>query len=353
MCTKKEELRDTILTGMQPFLNAPLMEILNQVVVQALFGLEVTESETLLATIDDTNQRIIAIYMTKKAPKLSPKTVEYYMLTIRNFIEFVQKSLLDVSDMDVEFYLQSYARKGNQASTINNERRNLSAFFTWMRKSHLRSDNPVDSVEPYREMDKPIDHLTDGELEALRDACKVKVRNKVTDLDEYKESLRDRALLEFLRSTAVRVSECVSVNVQDINWQSGELMVYGQKNRTWRTVCLDDTAKYHLKKYIDSRNDKEPALFISSKSDHKRLAKPGIESAIGRIAERSGLKRRVYPHLFRKTTATNMVKRGCPRELVAFYLGHKNGDARTLNKHYAATTPDQVLGAFRKYGAAA
>ena len=110
MCTKKEELRDTILTGMQPFLNAPLMEILNQVVVQALFGLEVTESETLLATIDDTNQRIIAIYMTKKAPKLSPKTVEYYMLTIRNFIEFVQKSLLDVSDMDVEFYLQSYAR---------------------------------------------------------------------------------------------------------------------------------------------------------------------------------------------------------------------------------------------------
>ncbi len=421
MCTQKEILRDNILTGMQPFLNAPLMEILNQVVVQALFGLEVTESETLLATIDDTNQRIIAIYMTKKAPKLSPKTVEYYMLTIRNFIEFVQKSLLDVSDMDVEFYLQSYSRKGNQASTINNarrnlsafftwmrksqstinnERRNLSAFFTWMRKSHLRSDNPVDSVEPYREMDKPIDHLTDGELEALRDACKVKVRNKVTDLDEYKESLRDRALLEFLRSTAVRVSECVSVNVQDINWQSGELMVYGQKNRTWRTVCLDDTAKYHLKKYIDSRNDKEPALFISSKRDHKRLAKPGIESAIGRIAERSGLKRRVYPHLFsrndkepalfisskrdhkrlakpgiesaigriaersglkrrvyphlfRKTTATNMVKRGCPRELVAFYLGHKNGDARTLNKHYAATTPDQVLGAFRKYGAAA
>ena len=82
MCTKKEELRDTILTGMQPFLNAPLMEILNQVVVQALFGIEVTESETLPATIDDTNQRIIAIYMTKKAPKLSPKTVEYYMLTM-------------------------------------------------------------------------------------------------------------------------------------------------------------------------------------------------------------------------------------------------------------------------------
>ncbi len=353
MCTQKEIVRDAILTGMEPFLNAAMMEILNQVIVQALFRVEVTESEALPATVDDTNQNIIKLYMTKKAPKLSAKTVEYYMLTIRNFIGFVQKSLLDVSDMDVEFYLQAYARKGNQASTVNNERRNLSAFFTWMRKSHLRSDNPVDSVEPYREMDKPIDHLTDTEMEALRDACKVKVRNKITKMEEYRESLRDRALIEFLRSTAVRVSECVSVNVKDINWHTGELMIYGQKNRTWRTVCLDDAAKYHLRKYIDSRSDMDPALFVSGKCDHKRLSKAGIESAIKAVAKRSGLPRRVYPHLFRKTTATNMAKRGCPRELIAFYLGHKNGDARTLNKHYAATTPDQVIGAFRMYGAAA
>lgn len=160
-------------------------------------------------------------------------------------------------------------------------------------------------------------------------------------------------MLEFLRSTAVRVSECVSVNVQDINWQSGELMVYGQKNRTWRTVCLDDTAKYHLRKYIDSRNDKEPALFISSKRDCKRLAKPGIESAISRIAERSGLKRRVYPHLFRKTTATNMVKRGCPREVLV--AGTTPEELRKLftdpikTAKMTVTERGQVLGEYENY----
>lgn len=353
MQTQKEILRDTILTEMKPFLDEAMLDVLNQVIVKALFHVDVTESETLPATRENTNEYILQVYMTKKAPKLSPKTVKYYMLTIKNFIAFIQKSLLDVTDMDVEYYLQAYARKGNQAATLNNERRNLSAFFTWMRKSHMIADNPVDSVEQFKEIDKPIEFLEDWEMETLRDACKVKVQNKVTHMEEYRECLRDRALIEFLRSTAVRVSECVSVNVQDINWQTGEITVYGQKNRSYRTVCLDDVARYHVKKYVDSRKDAEPGLFVAGRGDRKRLTKPGIECAIRTIAARAGMQRRVYPHLFRKTTATNMAKRGCPRELIAFYLGHKNGNTKTVNKHYAATDPAQVLAAFRQYGAAA
>lgn len=107
-------------------------------------------------------------------------------------------------------------------------------------------------------------------------------------------------------------------------------------------------------------NEKKAKTFVMTAEELQKVrlrerekVKQELREREDELAERSGLKRRVYPHLFRKTTATNMVKRGCPRELVAFYLGHKNGDARTLNKHYAATTPDQVLGAFRKYGAAA
>ena len=176
MQTQKEILRDTILTEMKPFLDEAMLDVLNQVIVKALFHVDVTESETLPATRENTNEYILQVYMTKKAPKLSPKTVKYYLLTIKNFIAFIQKSLLDVTDMDVEYYLQAYARKGNQAATLNNERRNLSAFFTWMRKSHMIADNPVDSVEQFKEIDKPIEFLEDWEMETLRDACKVKVR---------------------------------------------------------------------------------------------------------------------------------------------------------------------------------
>ena len=339
--TKKEILRDTILTQMHPYLNSETMDILNQVLIKALYPVDVIELETMPATQENTNEYILKLYEVKKLPKLSKQTSRYYLFTIRHFIEFTGKSLLNVTDMDVELYLHSYAKKGNSEATVNNERRNLSSFFTWMRKCHLITENPVENVEKWSEVEKPIDYLKDWEMEALRDACKLKSSGNLVEIGGYRECLRDRALLEFLRSTAVRVGECVATNKEDVNWQTGDVLVYGEKTKTYRTVCLDDMAKYHLKKYIDSRTDQYDALFVSIRRGH------------GTIAKRSVLTRRVYPHLLRKTTATNMTKRGCPRELVAFYLGHKNGNTKTLNRHYAATDPAQITQAFWKYGAVA
>lgn len=352
MRTQKEALRDNILTAMKPYLDAVAMDMLNQVIVQQLFNVDVVEiGETLPATRENTNQYIMELFMAKKAPKLSQKTTEYYLRSIKNFIAFIGKSLLDVTDMDIEYYLQHYARKGNKTTTINNERRVISAFFTWMRRSHLITENPCESIEKYVEIEKPIDHMEDWEMEALRDACKVKTINKVTKIEEYRECLRDRALIEFLRSTAVRIGECASVNVQDINWDTGDILIYGQKGRAYRTVCLDDVAKYHLRKYIESRADNNPALFVSSKAPHTRMERSGLRAAIKQIGRRSILDRNVYPHLFRKTTATNMARRGCPGELISLYLGHKNGNV--TNKHYAYRGPQQVKNAFMQFGAAA
>lgn len=352
MRTQKEILRDNIITKMMPYLDAVAMDMLNQVIVQELYNVEITEmGETLPATRENTNQYIMELFMAKKAPKLSPKTVEYYLRSIKNFVAFIGKSLLDVKDMDIEYYLQHYARKGNKPTTVNNERRVISAFFTWMRRSHQIIENPCESIEKYAEIEKPIDHMEDWEMEALRDACKIKTINKVTLIEEYRECLRDRALIEFLRSTAVRIGECASVNIQDINWQTGDILIYGEKGRAYRTVCLDDMARFHLRKYIDSRQDNNPALFVSVRAPHNRMERCGLRAAIKQIAKRSILDRNVYPHLFRKTTASNMAKKGCPGELISLYLGHKNGNV--TNKHYAYRSPQQVKSAFLQYGAAA
>lgn len=351
--TKKEILRDTILTQMHPYLNSETMDMLNQVLIKALYPVDVIDLETLPATYETTNEYILKLYEVKKLPKLSRQTSRYYLFTIKHFIEFTGKSLLNISDMDVELYLHAYAKKGNSEATVNNERRNLSSFFTWMRKCHLITENPVENVEKWSEVEKPIDYLKDWEMEALRDACKLKSNGNLVEIGGYMECLRDRALLEFLRSTAVRVGECVSTNIGNVNWETGDVLVYGEKTKTYRTVCLDDVAKYHLKKYIDSRTDKYEALFVSVRRGHGRIHKAGIENALRTITKRSILTRRVYPHLLRKTTATNMAKRGCPRELIAFYLGHKNGNTKTLNRHYAATDPAQITQAFWKYGAVA
>lgn len=338
--TQKEILRDTILLKMHPYLDATVMDMLNHAVSEALYKVDVVEMQTLPATMQNTNEYIVELFKLRKAPKLSDKTVAFYLDQVRHFCDFTNKSLLDITDMDVEVYLQQYRRKGNDPRTVNNALKTISAFYTWMRQAHIILENPCDSVEKYKEIDKPIDHMKDWELETLRDACK-------------DGCIRDRAIIEVLRSTAVRVGELISINRTDIDWNTGNVIVYGEKNRKYRTVCIDDSARYYLKKYIDSRIDKEPALFVSSRKPNDRLTRASIRLILKEIRKKSGLERRVYPHLFRKTTATNMVRRGCPRDLVAFYLGHANGDIKTLNKYYAATDPAQITQAFWMYGAAA
>lgn len=354
----KEEVRNEILTKMKPHLENARLEMLDKVIVEALFKVNVVERETLPVTRDNTNEYILNIFAVKKAPKLSKETVKYYLGSVKHLLDFTGKSILDIGDMDVEFYLNWYRNigfrgTGNSETTVNNEHRNLSAFFSWLRKAKQRMDNPVEGVERYTEMGKPIEFLTDGEMEVLRDACRIQVKAKVTNIVRYKECLRDRAMIEVFRSTAARVTEISMANLTDINWTTGEMLIYGQKNRTYRVVCLDAQAKYHLKKYVESREDDNPALFVSGKGERQRLTKGGLEAAFRTIAKRSGLNRKIYPHLFRKTTATNMAKRGCPRELIAFYLGHKNGNTKTVNKHYAATSKEQITAAFWQYGAAA
>ena len=126
--TQKEILRDTILTQMKPYLDTVVMDMLNQVLIQALFHVDVVEIETLPATRENTNEYILEVYNLKKIPKLSKETAKYYLLTVKNFIQFVNKSLLDVTDMDVEYYLQNYMR--------SNRRFHIHGF------SHIRSIVP-------------------------------------------------------------------------------------------------------------------------------------------------------------------------------------------------------------------
>lgn len=354
--TQKEIVRNTILIKMNPMLDAVVMEMLNQAILEALYNVDVVEMQTLPATRENTNEYILELFKLRKAPKLSEKSVIFYLDTVRSFTDFINKSMIDVTDMDVEMYLRHYQRngnngKGNAPATVNNALKVLRAFFTWMRKTNLITINPCESIESYKQIDKPIEHLEDWEFESLRDACKK--HQMAAGRNGYQECLRDRAMIEVLRSTAVRVGEFISINRNDIDWTNGNVIVYGEKSRKYRTVCLDDTAKYYLKKYIFSREDNDPALFVSTRAPYERLHRSGVRVALKAVGERAGLERRIYPHLFRKTTATNMVRKGCPRDLVAFYLGHADGNTKTLNKHYAATDQAQITQAFWQYGAAA
>lgn len=337
--TKKELFKSEILMKMKNHIGATELAIMDVVLADALYKVDIVDMETLPATQDMTNEYILQLYDLKKGQKLSQETMKAYMIVFREFIRYTGKNLLQVTTDDVDMYLRRKKREGNQNTSLNNKRRKLNALFDWMRKMGLIIKNPVESIEPYPEALKPIDHLAPDEFEDIRAACR---------------TTRDRALVEWLRCTAMRKGEIVTVNINQINWQSGQVIIYGSKGRAYRTVCLDAVAIKYLQAYIrekglDTRSS-EP-LFTCCRGDKKKpLTKAGIYASIHRLGESTGLNRRVYPHLFRKTTATNIIKRGGNNDDAGEYLGHKPQGVAA--RHYAYRSEDHTVKIFQSYVAA-
>lgn len=331
----KEQLKNEIILEMRNHIDTVSLDILNSILNKTLSNVEIVKLETLPATIDNTNAEILKIFDWKKRPKLSQKTADYYVETVGKLIDFTNKSLLKMTSMDIEMFLDSL-KSTNTTVSLNNNRRNLSAFFTWMRKSHFILENPCDAIEPYKEIHKPIDHMLPEEFEQLKSGCKHK---------------RDRAMIEFMRSTAMRVGEIIQVKISDIDWRTGRIQIYGEKTRTYRTVCLDSVAIQYITEYIFSRNialNSNEYLFTSIKQKQNvPLTVGGIRSSIIAVKNRASIQRRVYPHLFRKTTASNVIKRGGSVHDAGEYLGHK--ERSTAGKYYAYIGEDHTVDIFNKY----
>lgn len=316
----KERVRNDIIVAMRMHLDTCTMAVLDAVLVKAIQNVEMTEITTLPATLDDTNQYILNLFDVKKAPKLSPKTVEFYKSTLNEFVTLINKPLNKICESDIEYYLLS-KKCGNSNAYLNNLRRNLSAFFTWMRKEKIISENPCDGIEPYTIIEKPIDHMEATDWEKLKLGCVHK---------------RDRALIEFMRSTAMRRGEVPLVKVCDIDFRSGKLTIFGRKTQKYRTVFLDDVAIHYIQEYLKGRTvaeDSQEPLFTHIRGDKTRvLDVDGVYATIKDIARRAGMDRRVYPHLFRKTTATNICKRGGSVDAAGEYLGH--APRNVTDRHY-------------------
>lgn len=329
---KKDEIVNEVLVKMQMVVGMAELQMLEAAMVTAMYCVDVIAKETALSTALDDNSYLLDVYeMNVRKDGLSDKSIKQYLNSMRNMLATVDKNIRQITSMDIKYYLDQYA-VGNQPSTVNNERRFLSAVFTWLRKHGIVAANPVEPTPIRKERKKPIDYLRGEEVEYLRNSCK---------------DLRDRALLEFLLSTGVRIGEVSDIQQRDINWQSGEVLIYASKTQDYRTVYLNDVAKVHLKEYLDSRTDHDTALFVTNRRPYTALKEPGLQSIIRQIGKRSGLGRRIYPHLMRKTMATTLRHKDCPIEDIQQMLGHAN--ASTTLGFYAASSTEHLRQSHRKY----
>lgn len=328
----KEELMNKIIQGMLLFLDNAQMGHLLEVLNYAFFGYEVKKSDGIEhEDIEQENIKILDAFISaKNIEGCSEKSLKYYRTTIEAMLATIGKGVLHVTTEDLREYLANYQEeKKSSKVTIDNIRRILSSFFTWLEDEDYILKSPVRRIHKVKAATVVKETYSDEELEVMKDAC---------------DNPRDLALIDMLASTGMRVGELVLLNREDINFEERECIVFGKGSKE-RIVYFDAGTKIHLQEYLDGRTDDNEALFVSLRAPYDRLQIGGIEVRLRNLGEKLELSK-VHPHKFRRTLATTAIDKGMPIEQLQRLLGHQRIDT-TLQ--YAMVKQSNVKLAHRKY----
>lgn len=324
----KQKIMEEIMQQMLPHLDNAQLQKLEEVLEHSLFMYEISSKYT--ETEDDSQKLIDAFVYAKRIEGCSEKTLKYYRTTIETMTEAIDKGVRHMQTDDLRAYLTEYQEKhGSSRVTIDNIRRILSSFFSWLEDEDHILKSPVRRIHKVKTATNIKETYTDEELEKMRDNC---------------TELRDLAIVDMLASTGMRIGEMVLLNKADINFNERECVVFGKGDKE-RVVYFDARTKIHLQNYIDGRTDDDPALFVTLRAPHERIKIGGIESRLREMGKALEIDK-VHPHKFRRTLATMAIDKGMPIEQLQQLLGHKRIDT-TLQ--YAMVKQSNVKQAHRKY----
>lgn len=317
-----ETLIQKIKNEMKEYLTAEQMRQLHTVLVDCL--MEAIEKK------NKTSDLIKLFLAAKRVEGCSDKTVKYYESTLKAAVAAIEKDVVDITTDDLRIYLDNYQSKNKISKvTIDNIRRILSSFFSWLEDEDYIVKSPVRRIHKVKTFKTVKETYSDEALEIMRDEC---------------DGIRDLALIDLLSSTGMRVGELVKLNKKDIDFQNRECVVLGKGNKQ-RKVYFDARTKLHLQKYIDSRDDDNEALFVSLQKPYNRLLISGVEIRLRELGSRLNISK-VHPHKFRRTLATTAIDKGMPIEQVQQLLVHQSIDT-TLQ--YAMVNQNNVKESHRKY----
>ena len=277
------------------------------------------------------NKKYIDMFISSKEIEgCSERTIKYYREIIERFVNSIDESIKYTNTDRIRNYLSEYKSDNNCNSvTIDNLRRVLSSFFSWLEDENYIVKSPVRRIHRIKTLQTVKETFSDENIEKMRDEC---------------SNIRNLSVIELFISTGMRVGELVNLNISDINFEERSCIVLGKGNKQ-REVYFDARAKIHLLQYLNTRNDETPALFVSMRKPYNRLSISGIELIIRKLGTDTEINR-VHPHKFRRTLATMAIDKGMPIEQVQKLLGHVKIET-TL--HYAMVSQNNVKISHRKY----
>ena len=327
----KKTLINQIQTEMSGVLNNAQRQKLSEVLEHCFFNVDVVDlgNENLIQS--KSNLTLKEEFLSaKQVEGCSERSVSYYSSTLDNLIKNLEKPFNQIETEDLRVYLSEYQKKNNASKqTIDNIRRILSSFFTWLEDEDYILKSPVRRIHKIKTTKQVKETYSDEALERLRDNCK---------------TIRDLAIIDILSSTGMRVGELVKLNRVDVDFNNRECVVLGKGSKE-RVVYFDARTKLHLQNYLNSRKDENPALFVSLLEPHNRLEIAGIEIMLRKLG-RSLEINKVHPHKFRRTLATKAIDKGMPIEQVQKLLGHSKIDT---TMEYAIVDQQNVKNSHKKY----
>ena len=319
-----EEKLVTILNEMAEYLSIAQMKKLQEVLLKNL-----SESETPKAEIS--NAEYLQMFLdAKKIEGCSERTLQYYRVTVERLLQSIATPIRKVSTEEIRSYLSGYQQiNGCTKVTVDNIRRNVSSFFSWLEEEDYILKSPMRRIHKIKTKQQVKEIISDEAIEQLRDHC---------------TCARDLAMIDLLYSTGIRVGELVNLNVADVNFEARECVVFGKGDKE-RRVYFDAKAKLHLQNYLNSRTDNNPALFVTLDSPHSRLKISGVEVRLRELGRSINLIK-IHPHKFRRTMATRAIDKGMPIEQVQKILGHSQIDT---TMKYAMVNQTNVKTSHQKF----
>ena len=319
-----EEKFVEIINEMAEVLNAAQLKKLQEVLLKYL-------ADNSLERKDISNYEYLKMFLeAKQIEGCSERTIKYYRVTIEHLLKNVQNPIRKITTEMMREYLVDYQKINNCGkTTVDNIRRNISSFFSWLEEEDYILKSPMRRIHKIKTKKAVKNIITDEKIEKLRDNCR---------------NLRDTAMIDLLYSTGIRVGELVKLNIEDINFSERECVVFGKGDKE-RKVYFDAKSKIHLKNYIESRTDNNPALFVTLNAPYDRLKISGVEIRIRELGRLLNLEK-IHPHKFRRTMATRAIDKGMPIEQVQKILGHSQIDT---TMQYAIVNQNNVKASHRRY----
>lgn len=326
-------LINNILGDMEQYLTSNELVILNNLLQKVLANYSISSDGELYEDIPyaELNKQLLTKFIEdKRLFGLSEKTLTYYKEELTRFFEWIQMGADSITTEDIRYYFNYLMETRKVTSTtIDNTRRIFNTFYNYCVVNGLLYANPckkIDKIKGQKKIKKPFSNM---EIIVLRDHCR---------------NIREEAIFELLISSGMRVGELTSLNIKDLNMEDCTVVVTGKGDKQ-RECFFSEAAKYKIQKYLKTRTDDNPSLFVSLNSPFKRLKISGTERNLRELGYRAGVNQ-VHPHRFRRTFATKLLHKGVPIDQIQKFLGHSQIETTQL---YASSNDEEIEYNHKRY----